>query len=209
MRNPISVFRKLFTIFASWVYLLIQGNNQLGFKRNPHRLPPQAYTLASIEIDWLKTCRIQGVILDLDNTIVSEDDQYLSPCAEDWITQAKLGGLQFFILSNGKRRYRVKYWSDRLDIPALSPAKKPFPSAFRQAIAYMQLPAKHILVIGDSLHTDFVGALLCGCSYIQVASLPHPPRWWEKLAGRWVQIPYPCEAELWDFDGSAAYKSFF
>ena len=200
MRNPTSVFRKLFSIFASW--------NQLGFKRNHHRLPRRAYTLASIEINSLKTCRIQGIILDLDNTIVSEDDQYLSPDAEDWITQAKLAGLQFFILSNGKRRYRVKYWSHRLDIPAISPAKKPFPRAFRQAIAYMRLPAKHILVVGDSLHTDFAGALFSGCAYIQVATLPHPPRWWEKLAGRWVQIPYPSGAELWNFDGAADYKSF-
>ncbi|MBN3896014.1 MAG: YqeG family HAD IIIA-type phosphatase [Nostoc sp. NOS(2021)] len=209
MKNPTTVFRKLFSIFASWLHFLIQGNNQLGFKSNPHRLPPRASTLASIEINWLKTCSIQGIILDLDNTIVSEDDQYLSPCAEDWITQAKLAGLQFFILSNGKRRYRVKYWSHRLDIPALSPAKKPFPPAFQQAIAYMQLPAKRILVIGDSLHTDFVGALLSGCSYIQVASLPHPPRWWEKLAGRWVQISYPSGGELWDFDSAAGYESFF
>lgn len=208
MRNPTAIFRKLFSIFASWLYLLIQGNNQLDFKRKPHRLPRRAYTLASIEIEWLKTCRIQGIILDLDNTIVSEDDRYLSPDAEDWITQAKLGGLQFFILSNGKRRYRVKYWSHRLDIPAISPAKKPFPRAFRQAIAYMELPAKHILVVGDSLHTDFVGALFSGCAYIQVATLPHPLRWWEKLAGRWLQIPYPSGGELWNFDGAADYKSF-
>ncbi|MHC5718966.1 MAG: YqeG family HAD IIIA-type phosphatase, partial [Nostoc sp.] len=86
MRNPTAVFRKLFSIFASWLHLLIQGNNQLDFKRNPHRLPRRAYTLASIEINSLKTWRIQGIILDLDNTIVSEDDQYLSPNAEDWIT---------------------------------------------------------------------------------------------------------------------------
>ncbi|MBN3925778.1 YqeG family HAD IIIA-type phosphatase [Nostoc sp. NMS4] len=181
---------------------------KFGIKEKRHHLPRHIHTLAEIEIDKIKICGVKGIILDLDNTIISEDDRYLSPYAEDWITQAKLAGLQFFILSNGKRRYRVKYWSHRLDIPALSPAKKPFPPAFRQAIAYMRFPAKHILVVGDSLHTDFMGALLSGCGFIQVATLPHPPRWWEKLAGKWVQIHYPSERELWDFDDAVGYKNF-
>ena len=160
----------------------------------------EAYTLASIDIDLLKSSKIQGVILDLDNTIVSEDDRYLSPGAEAWIKQAKLQGLRFFILSNGKRRYRVKVWSHRLDIPAINPASKPFPFAFRKALKYMQLQPKQVIVIGDSRHTDMLGAWLVGCPSIQVATLPHPFRWWEKLLGKRVQIPYPNDHELWDND---------
>ena len=170
--------------------------------KEKYRLPRRVHTLAQIEIDQIKTCGVKGIILDLDNTIVSEDDRYLSPWAEDWITQAKLAGLQFFILSNGKRRYRVEFWSHRLNIPALSPAKKPFPPAFLQAMADLRLPARQVVVIGDSLHTDVLGAWLSGCRCIQVATLPHPPRWWEKLAGKWVQQPYPAGHEIWEFDVS-------
>ncbi|MEH2424996.1 MAG: YqeG family HAD IIIA-type phosphatase [Nostoc sp.] len=171
-------------------------------------LPRHVHILAQIEIDQIKTSGIKGIILDLDNTIVSEDDRYVSPWAEDWITQAKLAGLQFFILSNGKRRYRVKFWSHRLDIQAINPAKKPFPGAFRQAIAYMRLQPKQVVVIGDSLHTDVLGAWLSGCYSIQSATLPHPPRWWERLASKWVQMPYPDGSEIWDFDAAVDYKSF-
>jgi HAD superfamily phosphatase (TIGR01668 family) len=140
---------------------------------------------------------IQGVILDLDNTIVSEHDRYLSPGAEAWIQQAKQEGLRFFILSNGKRHYRVKFWSDRLDIPAFSPAKKPLPYGFRKALHTLQLAPAQVVVIGDSRHTDKLGARIIGCHWIQVASLPHPPRWWERILGKWVQIPYPKHLELW------------
>ncbi|MEH1831769.1 MAG: YqeG family HAD IIIA-type phosphatase [Nostoc sp.] len=171
-------------------------------------LPRHVHILAEIEIDQIKTSGIKGIILDLDNTIISEDDRYVSPWAEDWITQAKLAGLQFFILSNGKRRYRVKFWSHRLDIQAINPANKPFPWAFRQAIAYMRLQPKQVVVIGDSLHTDVLGAWLSGCYCIQSATLPHPPRWWEKLASKWVQIPYADGSEIWDFDAAVDYKSF-
>ncbi|MBD2593977.1 YqeG family HAD IIIA-type phosphatase [Nostoc spongiaeforme FACHB-130] len=209
MRHPTTILRKLFSTFGSWLCLSIKESKQPGFKKKSNSLQQYVHTLAQIEIDQIQTCGIKGIILDLDNTIISEDDRFLSSWAEDWIVQAKLAGLQFFILSNGKRRYRVKFWSHRLDIPSLSPAKKPFPLAFRHAMAHMRLPAKQVVVIGDSLHTDFMGAWLCGCRFIQVASLPHPPRWWEKLASRWVQRPYPDEEELWNFDPDVDYESFF
>ena len=161
------------------------------------RFNKKTTTVASIDLDFLKDVGIQGIILDLDNTIVSEDDFYLSPNAEHWVEQAKLAGIKFFILSNGKRRYRVEYWSERMDIPAISPARKPFPFSFNQALKSMRLKPQQIVVIGDGFHTDILGAWLWGCSSIQVASLPHPPRWWEKIAGKWLQIPYPQDFELW------------
>ncbi len=163
-----------------------------------YKLPKEAYRLASIEIELLISSGIRGVILDLDNTIISEDDRYISPGAEAWIKQASSEGLKFFILSNGKRRYRVKFWSDRLGIPAINPAKKPFPFAFRKALKSMRLKPKQVIVIGDSRHTDMLGAWLIGCPSIQVATLPHPFRWWEKLLGKRVQTPYPQGHELWD-----------
>ena len=164
--------------------------------------PFKSDTLASIDINFLVSSGIQGIILDLDNTIISEDDRYLSPSAEDWIEQAKKSEIKFFLLSNGKRRYRMDYWSNRLDIPAISPAKKPFPKSFKRAMKQMQLPSTQVVVIGDSRHTDILGAFLVRCRSIQVATLPHPPRWWEKLLGKYVQTPYPKRLELWEFQSS-------
>ncbi|MCS6812700.1 MAG: YqeG family HAD IIIA-type phosphatase [Cyanobacteria bacterium] len=162
-------------------------------------LPTQVVTLASLDLALLKQAGIRGIILDLDNTIVSEDDRYLSPHAETWIRDAMATGIRFFLLSNGKRKHRVQFWSERLGIAALSPAKKPLPAGFRKAILHLGLDKSAIAVIGDSRHTDMLGAWLVGCVGIRVASLPHPPRWWERLLGRWVQTPYPPDAELWPF----------
>ncbi|MBW4691358.1 MAG: YqeG family HAD IIIA-type phosphatase [Lyngbya sp. HA4199-MV5] len=168
-----------------------------------NELPAQVDILASIDINQLLSVGIRGVILDLDNTIVSEDDRYLSPYAEAWIGQAKDLGIKFFFLSNGKRHHRVEYWSSYLDIPASSPAKKPFPRAFRKAMRYMQLSPREVVIIGDSRHTDILGAWLVSCSSIQVASLPHPPRWWERLLGKYVQKPYPSDQKPWAFQPSS------
>lgn len=193
---------------VSWVKTFPLLSTELSSYRSKYtqnestmrRLPRKADTLALIDIDNLIQSHIRGVILDLDNTIVSEDDRYLCPNAERWIEKAKYLGLKVYILSNGKRRYRVRYWSARLNVPAINPARKPFPFAFHKAFRYMQLQPKQVIVIGDSLHTDVMGAFWTGCHCIQVATLPHPPRWWERILGGYVQTPYPKELELWDFD---------
>lgn len=164
--------------------------------RLPHKVP----MLAALDLKLLQAHQIQGIILELDNTIISEDDRFISPYAETWIQQAQQQGIQFFILSNGKRRYRVIYWSQRLGIPSISPARKPFPFSFHRALKQLRLKPENVAVIGDNFHTDVLGAWLTGCHSIQVNSLPHPKRWWEKIIGRWVQTPYPAHRELWWFD---------
>jgi uncharacterized protein len=161
-------------------------------------LPRQVNRLSDVDLDQLRSRNIYGIILDLDNTIISEDDRYLSPGAEAWIKTAQRSGFQLFILSNGKRRDRLTVWSKRLGVTAIGNAHKPFPKSFRTAIAYMRLRPFQVIVIGDSRHTDMLGAFLVGCSRTQVATLPHPFRWWEKLLGKRVQIPYPRDLELWD-----------
>lgn len=185
------------------LHLILHRNH--ATKETAHSFPKTAHSLTLIELDRLVSARVRGIILDLDNTIISEDDRYLSPAALDWIAQARKLDLKLFILSNGKRRYRVEHWSHQLNVPAISPAKKPFPGAFHKAIQHMQLTPNQVVVIGDSRHTDVLGAWLVGCSSIQVASLPHPPRWWEKLVGKYVQIPYPKEYELWELHSSNLY----
>lgn len=187
---------KIFSLFTVAVQSLVR--NKKSSKRI-HFLQ-KVSTLASIDVDALLLSDIKGIILDLDNTIVSEDDRYLSPYAETWIEKAKLQGLKFYILSNGKRRHRLIYWCERLKISGINPARKPFPFAFSKAFKHMQLKARQVVVIGDSFHTDVMGAFLSGCTCIQVASLPHPARWWEKIIGRWVQRPYPSDRELWEFE---------
>jgi uncharacterized protein len=167
-----------------------------------HCWPKQARSLAAISLGRLMDESIQGIVIALDNTIISEDNRYISPYAITWIALAKQLGFKLFILANGNRE-RVTYWSEHLQIPALCTARKPYPVAFCAAITAMQLAPDRVVVIGDSLLTDLFGARLVGCPHIQVASLPHPLKWWEKLIGKYVQIAYPSGYELWDFRSSS------
>jgi uncharacterized protein len=152
--------------------------------------------LSDIKLDWLVERGIAGLILDLDNTIVSEDDKYLSPFVEDWINQLKKHDFQMFLVSNGTRKDRFSYWKTRLSISGICKARKPFSKGFKEAMKSMNLDKSQVVVIGDSLHTDILGARILNLTTIQVASLPHAKRWWEKLIGKYIQDPYPSNAPL-------------
>lgn len=147
--------------------------------------------LSDVDIDWLKELGIKGLILDLDNTIVSEDDRYLSPRVEAWLNQVKESGIQIFLLSNGKRQTRFQAWKEHLNLSGIHHARKPFQSGFQQALRSMDLRSHEVIVIGDSFHTDVLGSKLSRMKSIQVSSLPHPKRWWEKLIGTYIQKSYP------------------
>jgi uncharacterized protein len=148
-------------------------------------------TLSNIPTDWFRENQVKGLILDLDNTIISEDDRYLSPQVENWLRHIKGSGIQIFLVSNGKREARFLSWKERLHIPGIHRARKPFRSGFQRALRSMNLRPHEVMVIGDSFHTDVLGAKISHLRCIQVASLPHPKRWWEKLIGAYIQKPYP------------------
>ena len=176
-------------------------------RRRLRGCPQKVELLADIDLAALKSAGISGIILDLDNTIVSEDDRWISPDALLWIEQAKRDNFRLFMLSNGKRANRVRYWSKSLDIVAISPARKPIPGSFYKALRKMRLKPSQVVVVGDSFHTDVAGAWFARCHAIQVASLPHPARIWEKYIGGMVHIPYPRHRPLWPFEPSASLLS--
>jgi len=169
-------------------------------------LRPSFYftTLSDIQIHWLEKQGIRGIILDLDNTIVSEDDRYLSPNVEAWLNQVTRNGIKIFLVSNGKRKTRFLYWTERFNLSGIQKARKPFRSGFQQAMRSMRLNLNQVAVIGDSLHTDILGAKFSNLMSIQVASLPHPKRWWENLIGAYIQIPYPKSYRL-DFNRKGSH----
>ena len=156
----------------------------------------QFITLSMISMEWLRENQIKGLILDLDNTIISEDDRYLSLGVESWLQQVQDSGTQIFLVSNGKREARFINWKERLYLPGIHKARKPFKSGFKRALRSMNLHPHDVMVIGDSLHTDILGAKISHLRCIQVASLPHPKRWWESLIGAYIQKPYPQDYPL-------------
>ena len=114
-------------------------------------------SVKDIDIDFLKKNQIKGLIMDVDNTLIDFDKKMLEG-AEEWVEKLKKNHIKFCILSNSNKLEKVKKVADKLDMPFIYFAKKPFKSGFKKAKNILELDEKNIAVVGDQIMTDVIGA---------------------------------------------------
>ena len=118
-------------------------------------LYPKQYlnNVKEISIELLEKNKIKGLILDVDNTLIDFDKKMLEG-VEKWVQDLKKCGIKFCILSNSNKIEKIKAVADKLEIPFIYFAKKPFKKGFEKAKELLQLKAKNIAVVGDQIMTD-------------------------------------------------------
>lgn len=114
-------------------------------------------SVKEISIELLNQNRIKGVILDVDNTLINLDRKMPEGIAE-WADNLKKCGIKFCILSNSNKEEKIKEVAEKLRIPYLFFAKKPFKSGFKRAKELLELNEENIAVVGDQILTDVIGA---------------------------------------------------
>ena len=127
--------------------------------------------LLQVSSTWLQVRNFQGLILDVDNTFVSRDAALPSVIYGEWLEKLQAGGIRVILLSNNGGS-RAEGIAARAGVPVQTWAAKPLPSAFKQAGVSLGLPRAQILVIGDQLFTDILGAHLAGFKAALVKPLP-------------------------------------
>jgi len=153
----------------------------LGFFR------PTKYATRISQIDpvELRARGIRGAICDLDNTLVGF--RSLIPLEEDaaWVRRAHAAGVQVAVLTNNGTPWASQVAKD-LGVPCIPRARKPLPNGFRRAVKVLELEPKEVVVIGDQLFTDVLGAKLAGLEVILVDPLVrHDP--WNTRPLRWIE----------------------
>lgn len=135
-------------------------------------LTPQSHVSSVVSIDPRRLAGdgIQGVILDLDNTVVAWNAPAPTQAVVQWVDRLRQAGLKACIVSNNFRG-RARTIGKVLGLPVVTAAVKPIPWAFRKAMAIMQIPARRTALIGDQLFTDILGGNLLGMHTILVDPL--------------------------------------
>lgn len=113
--------------------------------------------VTDITVEFLQENKIQGILLDVDNTLIDFDRNLLEG-AEDWVNQMKQNHIQCMILSNTNKVDKVTAVAEILDLPYLYFAKKPFKRGFQKAKAQLGLKEENMAVVGDQIFTDVIGA---------------------------------------------------
>jgi len=120
--------------------------------------------------DVLKGHAIEGVMVDLDDTLVPAKSETMEPRFREWLGDLKEASVPTLILSNGWPK-RVAKWSEELGLEAFSLVGKPWWFAYRRGLKVLGTPASNTAMVGDQLFTDVLGANLAGLKSILVAPL--------------------------------------
>lgn len=113
--------------------------------------------LAAVPLSELVQQGVQGIIFDLDNTLMPARSEEVPGETQRFLAEVDRLGLSAVILSNG-RRQRAEKLARLVGLPVISSAKKPFGGGYRKALGLLGLPPEKVVAVGDQFLTDSIGA---------------------------------------------------
>lgn len=117
--------------------------------------------VTDITPEMLKELGIDSILLDVDNTLAPPTSSQPYEGVQEWIDQIKAQNISIVICSNNYYK-RIKPFSDSVGLDCVSMSLKPFPFGFNRAKKKLHENAQSVLVVGDQIYTDVLGANLAG-----------------------------------------------
>ena len=115
-------------------------------------LKPTFYVRNVLEVNFelLMNLGVQGICVDLDDTLVASNKQTIDKRYKFWIEELKAANFSVILLSNSSA-FRVNRWARALEIEGLSLVGKPLPLAFYRASKCLGTSLVKTVVIGDQI----------------------------------------------------------
>ena len=129
--------------------------------------------------EFLREQGIRLLMLDFDNTIVPYTTDIPTPEMAAWLAQMGRSDIQICVVSNS-RRDRVKVFCEKLGIPCITHARKPFSKGICQCMEQFAVPPAQCALVGDQIFTDTLGANCAGVRSILVKAIDNHT-WFLKL----------------------------
>ena len=116
---------------------------------------------------------IEGLVLDVDETLVPLKEKEVSPESIEWVARLKKV-VPISLVSNNLSSNRIGRIARSLDVPYILGARKPSRRKLRQAIEAMNLPVERVAMVGDRLFTDVLAGNRLGAFTILVEPIVDP-----------------------------------
>lgn len=149
---------------------------------------PHAYAASIFDIDYpeLKKQGIRALFFDLDNTIIAYDEIELDEKHHALIESLKQ---DFYVVVLSNTHYkRVSLALNNVDVPFIWHATKPLKRGFKKASRWVHVQPKEIVMIGDQLMTDILGANRFGATTILVRSVKRKSDRWMTKINRQLEV---------------------
>lgn len=125
-------------------------------------LPDRCFrTFDKLTPERLKKHGIEGLILDIDNTIAPYEEAQPCQRALDWFHEMDEAGIRIAFVSNNEAE-RVELFNRDLGYPHFSKSGKPLGKNVRRAMRAMGTTRKTTALMGDQIFTDILAARLAG-----------------------------------------------
>lgn len=143
--------------------------------------------VTDITLNMLKDMKIDTILLDVDNTLACHGSQEPFEGTIEWSHKLAASGIDIVICSNNNEE-RVAPFAKLYNLPYVSMSMKPLPIGFNKAKKMLNKKPKQVLVVGDQIFTDILGA-----NFANMKSVLLDPVKKEKGIGfqfkRWLEKP--------------------
>jgi uncharacterized protein len=121
--------------------------------------------------DRLRSYGLRGLVLDVDDTIVSIASPTPSPELLVWLAEVRQVVSKLWLVSNNPHRSRIQPIADSLGLPYLLGAAKPSRRKLREAVTEMDLPYGQVAMVGDRIFTDVLAGNRLGMFTVLVTPI--------------------------------------
>ena len=127
----------------------------------------QLDSVLGIQIDMLQALGVEGLLLDLDCTLLDYHGDGFRSEVVAWVEQMLRDQVRLCILSNGRGK-RVRPLAERLGVQCVAFAKKPLTFGLRAGMKKLGLDRTRVAMVGDQIFADVLAGRLAGVFTILV-----------------------------------------
>ena len=121
--------------------------------------------VTDISPELLRQMEVDAILLDVDNTLAPPTEKIPYEGVPKWIDEIKEAGFAVVICSNNYHS-RIQPFSDSVGLDCVAMSLKPFPFGFNRAKKKLKEKPRSVVVVGDQVYTDVLGAKLAGMKSI-------------------------------------------
>lgn len=120
--------------------------------------------------ELLEKMQIEALFFDVDNTIVTYNNHDYGEELINFFKNMQDSGVLCCIISNNSAE-RIKPLADDLGILFIERAKKPLTSGFKRGLDLVKLDKSKVMMVGDQIFTDTLGAKMAGLKVCKVVPI--------------------------------------
>jgi len=143
-------------------------------------------SIYNISPEQLKHLGIEVVLTDLDNTLIAWNLPEATEQTVQWIQWMKDEGIRVVIISNNSGN-RVEKVASILDVDFVPNALKPTKRGFKKVLNKIGYNKTNILMVGDQILTDIIGAYNIGIESVLVKPIMNSDAWNTRI-NRFIEL---------------------